>query len=96
MKPTMCEKLLANALLDPASVFSSPMDVVYEDSLTNEQKIEILRHWEYDALEMQVADEEGFPARKPGHLLDSVLAALHWLGTGPDVEHSPPTKQGGV
>jgi len=25
-----------------------------------------------------------------------ILAALHRLGAGPDIEHSPPTKQGGV
>ena len=27
---------------------------------------------------------------------DAVLAALHCLGAGPDTEHTPPTKQGGV
>jgi hypothetical protein len=87
---------LAKALVDPASIFPNPMAVLDEDSLSREQKIEILRHREYDALEMQVANEEGFPARQPGHLLDSVLAALHRLGAAPDTEHSPPTKQGGV
>lgn len=96
MKSTMCEEVMAKALVDPSSVFSSPMAVVLDDNLSSKQKIEILRHWEYDAREMQVADEEGFPARKPGHLLDEVLAALHRLGAGPDIEHSPPTKQGGV
>ncbi len=96
MKPTRSEDLLAKALVDPASVFSNPMAVVDEDRLSSERKIEILRHWAYDALEMQVADEEGFPARKPAHLLDSVLSALHRLGAAPDIEHSPPTKQGCV
>ena len=96
MKSKISEDLLARALIDPARVFSNPMAVLDEDSLSRERKIEILKHWEYDALEMQVADEEGFPARQPGHLLDSVLAALHRLGAGPDIEHSPPTKQGGV
>ena len=55
-----------------------------------------MKRWEYDALEMQVADEEGFPAREPGCLLAAVLVALHRLGAGPDLEHSPPTKHGGV
>lgn len=90
------DQLLTQALLDPASVFSSPMAVVCEESLSDERKVEILRRWEYDAREIQVADEEGFPARAPGDLLDGVLAALHQLGAGPDIEHSPPTKQGGV
>lgn len=96
MKPAMDKEVLAQALVDPSSVFSDPTAVLDEDSLSREQKIRILRHWKYDALEMQVADEEGFPARKPGHLLDSVLAALHQLGAEPDIEHSPPTKQGAV
>jgi hypothetical protein len=55
-----------------------------------------LKRWEYDAREMQVAEEEGFPAREPGCLLDAILAALHQLGAGPDIEHSPQTKQGSV
>jgi len=96
MKPPTNKSLLTRALVDPANVFPEPMAVLDEDRLSREQKIEILRHWEYDAREMQVAEEEGLSARKPGHLLDSVLAALHQLGAGPDVEHSPPTKQGGV
>jgi hypothetical protein len=96
MKSTISEEDLEKALVDPASVFSTPAAVLDERSLTREQKIEILRRWEYDAREMQVADEEGFPARKPGVLLDSVLKALHSLGAGPDTERSPPTKQGGA
>jgi len=53
-----------------------------------------LRHWEYDARELQVADEEnmgGGPADK----LDEVSNALHDLDADIDIEHSPPTKQGG-
>ena len=96
MKPTTSDDRVAKALIDPANVFSNPMAVVNEDSLSNERKIEILKRWEYDARQLQVADEEGFPAREPGCLLDAVLAALHQLGAGPDIEHSLPTKQGGV
>lgn len=92
----MTHDRLTQALLDPASVFSSPIAVVNDPQLSPEDKIEILRRWEYDAREVQVATEEGFPAPEPDTLLDAVLAALHRLGTGPDVEHTPPTKQGGV
>jgi hypothetical protein len=96
MKPDVNKDRVAKALLDPSSVFSTPMDVVEDKIVTAELKIEILRRWEYDAREMQVADEEGFPARPPGCLLDAVITALHRMGTGTDIEHSPPTKQGGV
>lgn len=92
----MTDERVAKALLDPASVFSSPTEVVADDSLSIERRIEILRRWEYDAREMLVAVEEGFPAREPNSRLDDVIAALHELGASPDIEHSPPTKQGGV
>lgn len=96
MKPDVNKDQVAKALLDPSSVFSTPMDVVKDKGISDEVKIEILRRWEYDAREMQVADEEGFPARPSGCLLDAVITALHRMGTAPDIEHSPPTKQGGV
>ena len=90
------EDRMARAIIDPSSVFSDPMAVVDDDNFADEQKIKILKSWEYDALEMQVADEEGFPARESGNLLVDVVAALHRLGAGPDIAHSPPTKQVGV
>jgi hypothetical protein len=84
------------ALRDPASVFSEPQDVLDRAGLSDEERIEILRRWEYDAREMQVMEEESLPGREPGTTLDSVLAALHRLGAGPGTEQSPPTKQGGI
>lgn len=96
MNRTKTEERVSQALIDPAAVYSKPMDVVVDEALSTECKIEILRRWEYDAKEMQVAEEEGFPVREQGSLLDDVLTALHKLGAGPDLTHSPPTKQGGV
>jgi hypothetical protein len=84
------------ALLDPASAFGNPSKVVDSAELSREQKIQILRRWEYDARELQVADEEGMTAPKPQTVtLDMILAALRALGAPADVEHSAPTKQGG-
>lgn len=82
------------ALLDPASVFERPADVFDEPSLTREQKIKILRRWEYDARDLEVAEEENM-AGGPPDMLDEILDVLHRLDAGVDVEHSPPTKQGG-
>jgi len=84
------------AILNPASVFKTVKEVVENGVLTREQKVEILRRWEYDVRELQVADEEGMTAPKPqGVTLDMVLGALRELGAPADVEHSAPTKQGG-
>lgn len=82
------------ALLDPASVFDSPSAVCNTSDLTQAQKVEILRRWEYDARELQVAAEENM-GEDPGKLMDEILAALHQLDEGVDVDSSPPTKQGG-
>ncbi len=43
---------LRKAMLNPTAVFRGPEDVLQRDELTREQKIEILRRWEYDALEL--------------------------------------------
>lgn len=92
----MTKDRIAQAMLDPSSVFADPMTLAEDPELSTKQKIEILRRWEYDAREIQVAEEEGFPAGEPMRLLDAVVDALHHLGAAPDIEHSPPTKQGGV
>lgn len=85
---------LEQAMTDPTSVFSSPDAVVQIKTLTRGQKIKILRRWEYDARELEVAEEENMGGGPPG-LLDQVLKALHQLDAHIDCEHSSPTKQGG-
>lgn len=44
---------IEKAMLDPVSVFACPDEVFDDQSLTREQKIEILRRWEYDARELR-------------------------------------------
>jgi len=83
------------ALLNPAKEFAHPRDVLTEQSFTLEQKVKVLRHWEYDALERKVAEEENMGGDSPS-ILSEVLDALHRLDAEIDTEHSPPTKQGGV
>ena len=80
------------AMLDPTMVFKDPKDVVANVELTRDQKIEILRRWEYDARQLEVAEEEaGMAVRRP-EMFDRVLQALHTLGVERDIEHTPPTK----
>ena len=46
------------ALIAPEQVFTSPMDIVTTESMTPEQKLKILKHWEANARDLQVASEE--------------------------------------
>lgn len=85
---------IGKALLDPAQVFDAPADVLKAEDLTREQKIEILRRWEYDAREQQVATEENMPGEN-SDLLSLVLEALNSLGVYSE-ESDAPTKQGGA
>lgn len=81
-------------VLDPSSVFTCPEDVFADKSLNKDQKIKILRVWEYDARELEVAEEENMGGGPP-NMLDEVLKVLNRLDAEIDSEHSPPTKQGG-
>jgi len=86
---------IEQALLDPTSVFRSPDDVLRAKDLTREQKIEILRRWEYDARELEVAADENMTGSN-SDLLDRVLKSLGELGYLSDPDNEPPTKQGGA
>lgn len=81
------------ALLDPASVFETPEEILERTDLSREQKIEILRRWEYDATEVAVAEEEGMVGDKP-LMLRRVVLALEQLTGGPGDGRAPPTKHG--
>ncbi|MGB3310444.1 MAG: hypothetical protein WBG32_11435 [Nodosilinea sp.] len=78
------------AMISPGSVFATPAAVCNSLELTQEQKVEILRRWEYDARELQVATEENMAGGEDVRL-DDVMAALHQLEAS--VGPSPPTKQ---
>lgn len=83
------------ALLDPASTFGSPEALLVHPALTREQKVELLRRWEYDAAEVCVAVEEGMPGGETG-MLGRILSALDQLTGGINVGRSGPTKQHGL
>ncbi len=91
---TVREEEIKAALLDPSIVFACPRDVVAALGVSDAQKIEILRRWEYDVREEEVAQEENMAGDLPVALSD-VLDALNRLGSHPDDEHHSPTKQGG-
>ena len=80
------------AMLDPPMVFKVTKDVVANVELTRDQKIEILRSWEYDARQLEVAEEEAGMAVRQPDMFDRVVQALHMLDVDRDTEHTPPTK----
>ena len=84
------------AQLDPSLVFTTPDELIRRNDLSREQKIEILRHWDYDIRELQVADEENRRGKGPRVTLDAVRRALRDLDALGKTERSAPTKQGGL
>jgi len=91
----MDEERLKKAILDPPSVFPTPAAVLSESTLSSAQKAEILRRWEYDACEVDVAEEEGMPERDDVSLRQ-ILQALQELTGEINTADTPPTKQGGL
>ena len=86
--PTSFEQGLWN----PSATFASPEEILAHTDLTREQKIEILKLWEYDAAEAEVATEEGMPG-KGDSMLRRILLALSQLTAPNDVTRTGPSKQ---
>lgn len=85
---------IEKALLSPPSVFRTPEEVLEAKDLSIDQKIEILRRWEYDARQLQVAEEENMVGPQV-NMLDRIINALRRLDAERDLDKSAPTKQGG-
>ena len=82
------------AKLDPTSQFRHPDEVLNCFYLSKTQKIKVLLSWEYDARELEVADEENMFGNDNDKLRDVLLALLK-LNIECDSNHAPPTKHGG-
>lgn len=50
---------LQKALLNPAAVFGAPKAIVEDARLSREQKLQLLKQWEQDALNLAMAEGEG-------------------------------------
>jgi hypothetical protein len=73
---------LDKALLDPASVFHAPHDVLRTQALSPEDKKAILLRWKEDAEDLMRATGEGMPPegqRSPAELLRAVELAMETL-----------------
>lgn len=77
---------LDEILLDPASAYENPLQVVEDASLDRADKIRVLHRWEYDARQLGVAESEGMSKGSATATLDDVLKALETLGAAPGEE----------
>jgi hypothetical protein len=92
------------ALQDPGSHFSSPKQVLDNNQLSKDEKIALLRQWDYDTREILVAEEENMSSTAthktdPGDLLGQIHHCLIELGvdsgdTGNEQDGGSQTKQG--
>lgn len=67
------------ALLTPESVFTDPMDVVETDSLTPEQKMTVLKRWEANAKDLEVASSESMTGGARSRLADVGAAIVELM-----------------
>jgi len=82
------------AVKDPASCFKRPSEVLEQDEFTKDQKLKILRQWEYDALQLEVATEENMPAPSTTRgALAEIRKSLEMLGDSAE-PHPGSTKFG--
>ena len=80
------------ALKDPTLVYQQPNEVLVDQRLDNSQKIKILKRWEQDQRELDVAQEEGMTGGETSQL-GVILQALESLGYEPEAVEAP-TKHG--
>jgi hypothetical protein len=76
------------ALLTPESVFTDPMDVVETDSLTPEQKMTVLKRWEANAKDLEVASSESMTGGARSRLADVGTAIVELMKNEPVDENT--------
>ena len=81
------------ALTNPSSVFKIPADVIACKDLDKIEKTAILKQWELDARQLQVATEEGMTEGERS-LFAEVKKAQEKLGVPTLEEDGAPTKAG--
>jgi hypothetical protein len=92
-------KKMDQALGDVGGVYKQPEAIRDDASLSRADKIKLLKQWEYDLRELQVAAEENMTGPGSGQnaeLLRSVRKCLGELGGDEDLELAGAAKHGGA
>jgi len=91
-----------DALADVGKCFQNPNEILGSDDLSHQQKVKLLRQWEFDLRENLVASEENMtsettPEGQSAELLRGVRKALMSMGAVDHKDESAaPIKQGGA
>jgi hypothetical protein len=91
-----------DALTDVAKRYEDPKDILGAEDLSHQQKVKLLRQWEFDLRENLVASEENMtaetvPEGQSAELLRGVRKALLSIGADDHKnENAAPTKTGGA
>jgi hypothetical protein len=84
---------IGKALMDPASVFSQPREIVGNAVVPRDVKLRLLRQWERDARGLAVAEEEGMSGGEES-MLGRVRHAIQALGEDEPEAAAQATKHG--
>lgn len=99
MKEAEAKLDVKKAMLDPASAFRQPDDIVRRADLSRDIKLQLLEQWEREARELDVAEEEGMTGGEES-MLGRVRRAIAALGgdggeaVGPTTKHGSATNKG--
>lgn len=87
-------------VVDVSTHFSTPDELLAAEDLTRDQKLALLRQWEYDLHLLQVATEENMTGDTPqgsnAEKIRQVHAAAEKLGAELDPEKSGAAKTGAI
>ena len=72
--------------------YASPADLAADDQLSPEQKITLLKQWEFDQLCIEVADEENMAGSDSTDRLQEIRQALAALHADNNAIDDDPTK----
>ncbi|MEX2125780.1 MAG: hypothetical protein WD795_17965 [Woeseia sp.] len=71
-----------HALRMPSDVYARPAAVVQDETLDDSQKLEVLSHWEAEAIQLQESEGEGFDGGERS-LLAEIKCAISELQAAP-------------
>jgi len=96
----MDQQSFEKLVVDVATHFSTPEALLGAEDLTREQKLALLRQWEYDLHLMQVATEENMTGDAPpgnnAERIRQVHAAAEKLGAELDPDAGGAAKTGAI